>query len=357
MTILSPSVQALHDLIDQLGRDGTSDAHVHPGKQVRVERSKKLALLDIVFTADDIQEWMAHCTQNRPTPLKAKGHHSGSLDTGTYRARATFRRSINGVTASFRVIGSIPDPATLGIPEQILDLARRDSGLIIIYGPTGSGKTTMNATMLNVVNHEFDKHIYMVEEPIEFVFEESGNTSIVQREVGVHTLDYPSAIQDALRSKPHVILVGEILDPSTAKSALHAATTGHLVFTTAHAGSVTEGIQSFIGQFTADEQPLVRTRLSTSLLAVVVQRLLPTIDGGVVAAREVMVNNVNLADLIRTDMAHMIHAQISSAPGSQTMESDLAKHVVAGVITRDVALSASKNERVLDEEIAMRNRK
>lgn len=353
---MTEAVQRLHRLINDFGDQGIGDLHVHPNKQVRYEQAKKLNQISELFTAPEIDELLAHCTQNRPKPLSEKGHRSGSLDTGRYRARATFRHSTNGITASFRVIGEIPDPETLAIPEHILNLARNDSGLIIVYGPTGSGKTTLNATMLNLVNKEFDKHIYMVEEPIEFIFKEIGNTTIVQREVGVHTKDYPSAIEDALRSKPHVILVGEILSPATAKSALHASTTGHLVFTTAHAGSVTEGLQSFIGQFTADEQPLIRTRLSTSLLAVVVQRLVPTVDGKVTAAREVMINNLNFADIIRKDKMEMIHGQMTSSPGCNTLESDLAQLVVDGKITQETALSASKDEKSLTVEIGLRKR-
>lgn len=349
-----PSVEALHRLINQLGDEGTSDLHVHAWKPARVERNKKLETLDVSFTGDDIKEWLAHCTQNRPNPLSAHGHHSGSLDTGQYRARATFRHSLQGITASFRVIGSTPTAQTLSLPENIMELARKDSGLIIIYGPTGSGKTTLNARLVDVVNEEFDKHIYIVEEPIEYVFAEKGNTSIVQREVGVHTKSYPSAIADAMRSKPHVILVGEILSTETAKAALHASSTGHLVFTTAHAGSVTEGIQSFIGQFPADEQPLIRTRLSTSLLAVIVQRLLPAIGGGVVAAREVMINSVNFSDIIRKNELQMLHSQLAGHPGCNIMESDLAELVVTGRITHEVALSASKNVNVLDDEIRRR---
>lgn len=343
--------QILHKFIDYLGREGISDAHVHAGKPVRAEISKSLRILDDVFSAEQIKIWLHQCTNGRPDPLSEKGHRSGSLDTGSYRARATFRRSTDGITVSFRTIDKVPRKGDYDIPESLFDLARKDSGLVIIYGPTGSGKTTLNAVMLETVNEEFNKHIYMIEDPIEYKFTESGSTSIVQREVGVHVRDYPTAIEDALRSKPHVILVGEILEPKTAKSALHAATTGHLVFTTAHAGSVTEGIQSFIGEFPAPEQAFVRTRLSTSLLAVVVQRLLPTVDGGVIAAREIMVNNIDFSELIRNDQAHMIHSRLSSSPLCQTMEKDLAALVINRRITRETAMSAAKSAQVLDDEI------
>jgi len=352
---MTSPVHRLHQLIDRLGDSKIGDLHIHANKPVRIEKNKTLELIDEIFTPEEINELLGHCMSNRREPLKEKGHRSGSLDTGKYRARATFRMSTSGITASLRVIGETPDARALGTPQQILDLARMDSGLVIIYGPTGSGKTTLNAGMINLINHEFDKHIYMIEDPIEFIFTEAGSTSIIQREVGVHTKDYPTAIEDALRSKPHVILVGEILNPETAKSALHAATTGHLVFTTAHAGSVTEGVQSFIGQFPAIEQPLIRTRLSTSLLAVVVQRLLPSTDGRMVAAREVMVNNLNFADIIRNDSLQMIHPQLANQPGCNTLESDLAELLAQNKITLEVAQSASKNPNALDHEIRRRS--
>lgn len=348
--VLPPDGEALarlHRLIDSCGKAGVSDMHVHPGKKVRLLDRHQLVLgegPDGFFTADDIAAWLAEGTNGSRDPLEPRGHVSVALATDNYRVRGTFRKSLAGVTATFRLIPFvIPTMEELGLPASIADLIHRDSGLVIFYGPTGSGKTTSIAAMNKAINTLYDKHIYMIEDPTEFVHEEIGASSIVQRQIGTHAPDYPTAIQDALRSKPNVIMVGELLDAATAKAALHAATTGHLVFTTAHAGSVPEGINGFIGQFPANEQPQIRTRLSQSLLAIMVQKLVPDVEGGLTAAREVMVNNINFAQLIQDDKTVMIKSQLSGDPLCFTLEDDLLKLTKESIIDPATALAAAKD--------------
>lgn len=343
----SGAMARLHRLIDSCGDAGVSDMHVHPGKKVRRWDRDHLVLdegPEGTYSADDIAAWLAAGTDGAPAPLEKRGHTSVALETASYRVRGTFRKSLAGITATFRLIPTvIPDTAELGLPGSITDLIHRDSGLVIFYGPTGSGKTTSIASLNKSINTIYDKHIYMIEDPTEFVHEEIGASSIVQRQIGIHAVDYPTAIQDALRSKPNVIVIGEILDAATAKAALHAATTGHLVFTTAHAGSVQEAIDGFIGQFPADEQPQIRVRLSQSLLAIMVQKLVTGVDGKLTAAREVMINNTNFADLIMMQKTPMIHAQLTSDEKSFTLEDDLLALVRSQKITPATAISAAKN--------------
>lgn len=341
----------LRALIDSCGDMRVSDMHIHPGKPVRRLRSGKLVMdegPEGIFSADDIAEWLMDATEGQDSPLEPRGHASVAMATDRYRVRGTFRKSLAGVTVTFRLIPSVvPTADEVGVPQVIQDLMHKDSGLIIMEGPTGSGKTTAIAGLVKKVNKEYDKHIYMVEDPTEFVHEEIGASSIIQRQIGAHALDYPTAIEDALRSKPNIIVIGELLNAATAKAALHAATTGHLVITTAHAGSITEALESFIGQFTADEQPQVRSRLSQSLLAIMVQKLIPAVDGRLQAAREVLVNNLNFSELIRKDSAHLIRAQIdgdkvSGERRSFTMEHSLFKLVAEGKVRQDKALAAAK---------------
>lgn len=345
----------LHALIDSCGDMRVSDMHIHPNKPVRRLRSGKLVMdegPEGIFSEEDIAVWLLEATDGEPAPLEALGHASVAMATDRYRVRGTFRKSHAGVTVTFRLIPTvIPNADDVGVPQVIQDLIHKDSGLIIMEGPTGSGKTTAIAGLIKKANTEYDKHIYMVEDPTEFVHAEIGATSIVQRQIGAHARDYPAAIEDALRSKPNIIVIGELLNAATAKAALHAATTGHLVITTAHAGSITEALDSFIGQFTADEQPQVRSRLSQSLLAIMVQKLVPAVDGRLQAAREVLINNLNFSELIRDEKAHLIRSQIAGDPNSFTLESSLLNLVKEGKITSVVAMAAAKAPEDMKNEL------
>lgn len=350
------AMDRLHRLIDSCGATGVSDVHVHPGKPARRVDRNQLVIdegPEAVYSAEDLAAWLEVGTYGARNPMGEKGHVFAGFDTDKYRVRATFRKSFAGVTASFRLIpGVVPSSTSLRMPESIRQLIHRDSGLIIFYGPTGSGKTTGTAALIKDINTLYDKHIYMVEDPTEFVHTEIGATSIVQRQIGLHAADYPSAIEDALRSKPNVIVIGELLDPATTKAALHAATTGHLVFTTAHAGSTVEALDGFIGQFPANEQPQIRTRLSQSLLAIMVQKLVPAVDGTLTAAREVMINNTNFAELIRTEDTQMIRSQLSGDRGNSfSLEDNLLELVKAGTITAETAIASARNPRDLISEL------
>lgn len=350
------AMDRLRRLIDSCGATGVSDVHVHPGKPARRVDRNQLVIDDgpeAVYSAEDIATWLQVGTQGARNPMEAKGHAFAGFDTDLYRVRATFRKSFAGTTTSLRLIPSvIPSSTDLKIPESIRKVIHRDSGLVIFYGPTGSGKTTGTASLIQDINTLYDKHIYIVEDPTEFVHTEIGASSIVQRQIGIHASDYPSAIEDALRSKPNVIVIGELLDPATTKAALHAATTGHLVFTTAHAGSTAEALDGFIGQFPANEQPQIRTRLSQSLLAIMVQKLVPTVDGTLTAAREVMINNTNFAELIRTEETQMIRSQLSGDRGNSfSLEDNLLELVKAGTITAETAIASARNPRDLVSDL------
>ncbi|XKH58587.1 Flp pilus assembly complex ATPase component TadA (plasmid) [Citricoccus nitrophenolicus] len=344
----SDAIQKLMDLVEHMAVNGISDCQLHPDKKTRWLRNGKYEVLPNrhpldSFTQKEILLWLSFATVNDPDPLGKYGHASVSVEADIARLRGTFRRSLQGYTATFRLIpGTVPNADAVGVPKVIQNLTTKKSGLVLVEGSTGSGKTTMIASLLSKVNHESDQHIYTIEHPIEFVHQEVGNSSIVQREIGDHAESYPLAIEDALRSKPNVILVGELLNPATAKAALHAATTGHLVFTTAHAGSVVEALDSFVGQFTADEQPQIRQRLASSLLAVVVQRLIPTIpdekgETKLAAGREILMNNPSFAEIIRGGKTEMIGAQMESQPQSNTMEESVARLVVDGSISEEEA--------------------
>lgn len=355
-TVKYGSVEHLFLLINQAGDTGVSDFHVVPGRGIWRDGKSGFTHSSQegeVFREEHILNWLEEAGKGgakRFEPLGDRGHTSVSFDTGRYRVRASFRRTTDGVTVTFRLIPFvIPSVDDLDIPESVRALMYRPQGLILVEGATGSGKTTTLAALKELINETLDKHIYTIEDPIEFVHAGKGSTLFTQREIGEHATDFPSAVENALRSKPHIIMVGELLNPATAKAALHAATTGHLVMTTAHAGSVTEAIDSFIGQFPADEQPQIRSRLSQSLLGVVCQRLVPRIGGGMVAAREVLITDINFQEIIgNPSSSHMLHSQLESTRGSQTLEQSLADLVRSGLITTETARAYARKPADVD---------
>lgn len=361
---LHGSKKFLFDLLNGIGSlDPTpSDIHVHPERGIWVVTNNKPVKSqgkDTLIAEEDVINWMTHSegyedmgVKNPEELLGEKGHTTVAFDTGVWRVRGSFRRSTVGVSCTFRLIPAhIPSVEDVYLPQMMIDMIRRRSGLILIEGPTGSGKTTSIAALIDYINANTDAHIYSIEDPIEFYHEPKGNTVFTMREVGVHATDYPSAVENALRSKPNIIFVGEMLNNATKKAALHASTTGHLVITTAHAGSVTEALDSFIGEFPADEQTQIRSRLATSLLGVMCQTLVPTKTGSLVAAREIMTSNINFVDSIRNGKMNMVAAQMESGENCQSLENALLELVQKQVIDVTTAIENAKRPEVIRQEL------
>lgn len=349
----------LYMIVNSAGARGASDIHILPDDGIWTLTQGRLikdSAPEAVISQEEILEWMRQPGQYGAADdhlLEPTGHISLAFDSGTYRVRGSFRRSTAGISVTFRVIPrEIPNADDVGVPQQIQELIRRGAGLILFEGPTGSGKTTAIAALVNKINHELDQHVYLIEDPIEFVHTPFNNSVFTQREIGVHASDFPSAIENAMRSKPNVIVIGELLNPATAKAALYAATTGHLVITAAHAGSVTEALDSFIGQFTADEQPQIRSRLSQSLLAIVVQKLVPAKTGGLTAAREVLINDRNFQEVISSGDTKLLHQQMESSPGSFSLEDSLIELVREGKISADTARESSRKPDTIHDGLA-----
>lgn len=356
------SKEFLFKTLDDAGLLNVSDLHVHPSIGMWNLISGRLTKTfdeDSMISEDDILHWMTHAEgyddMGVDSPEKlfgTKGHHTVAFDTGTWRIRGSFRKSTVGVSCTFRLIPTtIPTVEDVYLPQMMIDMIKRRSGLILIEGPTGSGKTTSIAALIDYINTNTDLHIYSIEDPIEFYHVPKGNTVFTMREVGVHASDYPSAVENALRSKPNIIFVGEMLNNETKKSALHASTTGHLVISTAHAGSVSEALDSFIGEFPADEQPQIRARLSTSLLGVMCQSLVPTKTGGLVAAREIMTSNMNFSEIISNGDMKMIAAQMESGKNCQSLENDLLSLVERDIIEISTAIENAKRPDALKNEL------
>jgi twitching motility protein PilT len=233
----------------------------------------------------------------------------------------------------------------LGLPEASLELLTKPRGLILVTGPTGSGKTTSLAAMLDWININRDRHIITIEDPIEY-YHSHKKSIVTQREVGVDVPNFAEALRRALRQDPDVILVGEMRDLETISAAITAAETGHLVFGTLHTTGSARTMDRIIDAFPANQQPQIRAQLSTSIEAVISQVLLPRADGnGRVAAFEVMLMNAAIGNLIRKGETHKIQSTIQTSKrfGMVTLDDYLLDLVRSGVVTAEVALEAAQN--------------
>src|SRR2546428_1336281 len=255
-----------------------------------------------------------------------------------FRVNAYFQR--DAVGAAFRLIPfEIKSLDELGLPGVVTDLARFPRGFVVVTGPTGSGKSTTLAGMVDIVNKERSGHIMTVEDPIEFLHKHQ-RCIVNQREVGADTHGFGQALKHVLRQDPDVILVGEMRDLETISTAITAAETGHLVFATLHTQDAPQTIDRIIDVFPPHQQQQVRVQLSTTLQGVVTQQLIPTIDGqGRVAAAEVMIATPGIRNLVREGKVHQIYSamQAGGRYGMQTMDMSLASHVKAGRISQQMA--------------------
>jgi twitching motility protein PilT len=245
----------------------------------------------------------------------------------------------------------IPRLDELGAPRAILPLSRLPRGLVLVTGPTGSGKSTTLAALVDVINRERDDHVLTVEDPIEFVHNYQ-RCVITQREVGEDTPSFKQALRDGLRQDPDVILVGEMRDNETMEIAITAAETGHLVLATLHTSSAPDTINRIIGVFPDGQQAQIRTQLSSALVAIICQSLLPTVDGkGRVAAHEVLLANNAVRAAIRDSKMASVRTtmQTSGAVGMQTMDKSLVDLVARGLVDGNVARERSQNQKEFDQ--------
>src|SRR5215208_6910109 len=254
-----------------------------------------------------------------------------------------------GAAAAFRTIpAKVLSLEELNAPKVFAEMTNRPRGLILCTGPTGSGKSTTLAAMVNHVNESEYGHVLTIEDPIEFLHE-SKKCLINQREVGPHTLSFSNALRSALREDPDYILVGEMRDLETIRLALTAAETGHLVFGTLHTSSAAKTIDRIIDVFPAGEKPMVRSMLSESLRAVISQALLKKVGGGRIAVHEIMVAVLAIRNLIREGkIAQMFSAiQTGGSVGMQTLDQCLTELVAKGVVSKEEARYKATNKDAL----------
>jgi twitching motility protein PilT len=261
---------------------------------------------------------------------------------GRYRVNAYFQRGTIG--AAFRLIPTETVPIEkLGLPSVVRSFSKKPRGIILVTGPTGSGKSTSLASLINEINETRDEHIMTIEDPIEFLHQHK-RCIVNQRELGADAQSFSLGLKAALRQDPDVILVGEMRDLETISTALTAAETGHLVFATLHTQDTAQTIDRIIDVFPPHQQQQVRVQLSVALQGIMTQQLLPTADGsGRIACCEVLSLTPAVRNLIREGKTHQIHSvlQTSASKGMQSMDAALATLVRAGKITRELAESRS----------------
>lgn len=267
------------------------------------------------------------------------------------RFRVNIFRQNRGLGAVFRKIPTkILSFEQLNLPNSLAEISRREKGLVLVTGPTGSGKSTTLAAMIDLINDEFEGHILTVEDPIEFVHR-SKKCLINQREVGPHTQSFNNALRAALREDPDVILVGEMRDLETIQLALTAAETGHLVFGTLHTSSAPKTVDRIIDVFPPNQQAQVRAMFAESVQAIITQTLCKRIGGGRVAALEILLGTTAVRNLIREGKIHQIPSvmQISQNVGMQTLDMHLVELVDRNLITRETAIEKSGNNDLFKE--------
>ena len=244
---------------------------------------------------------------------------------------------------------NIPSFSEIGLPDSVQQLLKRPRGLMLVTGPTGSGKTTTLASSIDWINDNNAHHILTIEDPIEFVFENK-NCLVRQREVGEDTNSFSRALRSALREDPDIILVGEMRDLETISLAITAAETGHLVMGTLHTSSASQTIDRIIDVFPTSQQQQIRVQLSVSLIGVISQTLCKTKDGKRALAAEILVNNNAIGNLVRESKSSQVYSQIQVGAkfGMQTLEQALSYHVQKGLITKEEAYFKCNRPNVLN---------
>ena len=341
-----------HDIDSLLSfavRNNASDLHLSAGEQPRVRIDGDIRKVNVPVMEHKDVHAMVYDIMND----KQRKEYEDNLETdfsfelpGVARFRVNAFNQNRGASAVFRTIPSkILSLEQLEAPAVFKDLCLFPRGIVLVTGPTGSGKSTTLAAMVNHINENRNDHILTIEDPIEFVHE-SRKCLINQREVHRDTHSFSAALRSALREDPDVVLVGEMRDLETIRLALTAAETGHLVFGTLHTSSAAKTIDRIVDVFPAAEKDMVRAMLSESLRAVISQSLLKKIGGGRIAAHEIMLGTPAIRNLIRENKIAQMYSSIQTgqAQGMQTLDQNLKQMVMRGLVSKDEARARAQNK-------------
>jgi len=340
----------IHDILQSAIERGGSDVFIIPGSCVRLKVAGEVQpLLSTVLKPDDTKRLIRQVYEldNRDMDrLTEHGDDDFSFSvSGVGRFRCNAYQQRNSLAMVLRVVTlSLPDPAKMHIPQEILRLADVKKGLVLVTGPAASGKSTTLACLIDRINSNRHGHIITIEDPIEFIHAHKASV-LSQREVEHDTKSYQTALRAALRQAPDVILLGEMRDLETIQTALTAAETGQLVLSTLHTVGAAKTIDRIIDVFPANQQQQIRVQLSMVLRAVVSQQLLPTVDGGLEPAFEIMLVNSAIQNMIREGKAHQMDNVIFSglSEGMRTMDSDIYRLVCEKRVTKETAMLFAAN--------------
>lgn len=346
----------LEDLILTVIRENGSDLHLGAGRMPAIRVAGELIFLakHSVLTQEDLLGFLGEVLEKtKIDKFKESQEADFSYDfhgEARLRGNAFFQKGL--VNMVFRLVPKVQTLAELHLPPILADLARKKQGFFLVVGPVGQGKSTTISAMINLINNEQARHIITIEDPIEHVF--IANKSIInQREVGIDTRDFHVALKEVFREDVNVIMVGEMRTPETIATAVTAAETGHLVFSTLHTNNASQTIDRIIDSFPGDQQDQIRAQLSSSLLGIFSQRLIPRITGGLIPAFELLLNNNAVANLIREKRTHEIDVVIETGmeSGMIDLNHSLMELVRAQEISIENAYQYSLNPKGLERLI------
>jgi len=345
----------MNDLLDLMVDQNASDLHLQVGQPPTLRLSGSMTPIDgPALTPADTEKLMQSIT---PDSHISNVKLNGGADFGfAFGEKARFRVSVMKAKTNYgMVLRQIPYKMfglrDIGLPDKIRELLYRPRGLILVTGPTGSGKSTTLASMVNYINESRDGHIITIEDPIEY-YHSHKKCVVTQREVHVDVPSFSEAIRRALRQDPDVILVGEMRDLETIEAAISAAETGHLVFGTLHTNSAAKTVDRIVDAFPANMKDMIRTQLASSLVAVISQVLCKKIGGGRIAGYEIMVNTTSIGSLIRENKTFRITSDIQTGAqlGMITMDTHLMSLVNRELVSPDEALEKAQDPNVMREK-------
>lgn len=348
--------EKLEKLIEDIVKEGGSDLHLSEGRPPVIRVSGSLVILSNqeVLTKEDVDGFLDILVskKNKEKFLETKElDFSFSNKNVRFRGNAFFHQGFVGI--ALRIIPKkIKTLSELGLPAILEKFTQLQQGFFLVVGPVGQGKSTTLASMIEIINQQRSEHIITVEDPVEYIYEQKRSV-IEQREVGIDTEDFSTALKAMFREDMDVVLVGEMRNLETISAAVTAAETGHLVFSTLHTNTASQTIDRIIDSFPAEQQDQIRLQLAGSLVGIFSQRLVPRISGGMIPAYELLINNSAVSNLIREGRTYEINSVIetSSQQGMISLNRTLADMVRSGEITIENARKFSLNKESLEKAI------
>jgi twitching motility protein PilT len=346
----------MNDLLELVVEQNASDLHLQVGQPPTLRVSGSMVPIDgAALTPEDTEKLMLAIT---PDKHQQGVKLEGGADYGfAYLEKARFRVSVLKSKGNYGlVLRQIPNKMyslrEIGLPDKVRELLYRPRGLILVTGPTGSGKSTTLASMINYINENRDGHIITIEDPIEY-YHPHKHCIVTQREIGVDVPSFSEAIRRALRQDPDIILVGEMRDLATIEAAISAAETGHLVFGTLHTNGAAKTVDRIVDAFPANMKDMIRTQLASSLQAVISQVLCKKVGGGRIAGYEIMVTTTSIAALIRDNKTFRISSDIQTGAnlGMITMDTHLMSLVNRELLSPDEAVEKAQDTVAMREKL------